>query len=303
MDLTYFQTFREVALRGSFTKAAEELGYAQSSVTTQIQKLENAYGVQLFERYGKGLRLTAPGEELLRLAGRMLDLYDESMETVGSQTGGTLTIGTIDTLASYYLPPFLKRLRRRFPDLTVRLQPGPESKILEKVREGEQDVALLLDNGRPAEGALTCETLEQESLLLITPTDHPFVHRDAPPALSDLKDAVWVMPEESCNYRTMLERALKEGGIPCRIGFELGNPEAVKRCVRSGLGIAILPRMAVEDEIRRGELAGLAFPHPDVRLDLQLFVHPKKWMSKPLQTLIEWFRHGKIPDDEPAGFM
>jgi DNA-binding transcriptional LysR family regulator len=106
MELIYFQTFREVAARQSFTRAAEELGYAQSSVSTQIQKLENAYGVQLFERYGKQLRLTSSGEELLKLAVRMLDLYQESKETVARQAGGTLSIGTIDSLASYYLPSF-----------------------------------------------------------------------------------------------------------------------------------------------------------------------------------------------------
>lgn len=87
MDLTYFQTFREVAVRQSITRAAEALGYAQSSVTTQIQKLEKAYDVQLFERYGKGLRLTSAGEELLRIAVQMLDLYQESQEKLAKQAG------------------------------------------------------------------------------------------------------------------------------------------------------------------------------------------------------------------------
>ncbi|MEI0740326.1 LysR family transcriptional regulator [Paenibacillus sp. JTLBN-2024] len=104
MDLTYLNTFREVALRQSFTRAAEELGYAQSSVTTQIQKLEKAYGVQLFERFGKGLRLTSAGEELLRFTVQMLDLHQQSKERLGRQSGGTLSIGTIDSLAAYFLP-------------------------------------------------------------------------------------------------------------------------------------------------------------------------------------------------------
>ena len=86
MDLTYFRTFREVARRKSFTRAAEELGYAQSSITMQIQKLEREYGVPLFERYGRQLRLTAPGESLLKLVLQMLDLYDQSKEMIASRS-------------------------------------------------------------------------------------------------------------------------------------------------------------------------------------------------------------------------
>ncbi|WP_327196556.1 LysR family transcriptional regulator [Paenibacillus vortex] len=90
MELIYLQTFKEVADRQSFTKAAEELGYAQSSVTTQIQKLEKEYGVKLFERYGKGLRLTKSGEELLKYAVQMLDLFQQSKEKLTKQGGGTV---------------------------------------------------------------------------------------------------------------------------------------------------------------------------------------------------------------------
>lgn len=111
MDLTYMRTFREVAKRQSFTRAAEELGYAQSSVTMQIQKIEKEYGVPLIERHGRALRLTPPGEELLKLFVEILDLYDRSKETIAQQIGGTLTIGTIDSLAAFYLPPFLQQLR------------------------------------------------------------------------------------------------------------------------------------------------------------------------------------------------
>lgn len=88
MELIYLQTFREVAVRQSFTRAAEELGYAQSSVTMQIQRLEKAYEVKLFERYGRGLRLTSAGEEPLKVAIQMLDLYQESKEKLAKQGGG-----------------------------------------------------------------------------------------------------------------------------------------------------------------------------------------------------------------------
>ncbi|WP_199616277.1 LysR family transcriptional regulator [Paenibacillus alkalitolerans] len=290
MELTYFQTFREVARRQSITRAAEELGYAQSSVTTQIQKLEKAYGVQLFERYGRRLRLTSSGEALLKLVNRMLDLYEESMEKVAQQSGGTLTIGTIDSLASYYLPPILLRLREQFPELAIRLQAESESLVIEKVKEGDFDIGFLLDDN-PADQSQRCVPIKEEPLILVARPDHPLT-KLSKVRLDDLAGMEWIMPEESCNYRIMLESVLKAEHIPFRIGFELGNPEAVKRCVMAGLGVALLPRIVAEEEVRSGKLAALAFAHPGIRLNLQLVVHPKKWMSQPLLTLMEMVKNG-----------
>jgi DNA-binding transcriptional LysR family regulator len=285
MELIYFQTFREVAVRQSFTRAAEELGYAQSSVSTQIQKLEKAYGVQLFERYGRQLRLTSSGEVLLKMAIRMLDLYQESKEAITQQAGGTLSIGTIDSLAAYYLPAFLHQLRRRFPELAIRLQPGREPLIIDKIKEGELDIGLLLDD-KPADSTLHCEIIKEEPLILIARPDHPLALLEVIEH-DHLHEAEWIMPEDSCNYRIMLEKVLKSHDIPYRIGLELGNPEAVKRCVMTGLGIALLPRIVAEAEVKRGELAVLPFSHADIRLDLQLCIHPKKWMSQPLIALVQ----------------
>jgi len=285
MDLTYYQTFREVALRQSFTRAAAELGYAQSSVTTQIQKLEKEYGVQLFERFGRGLRLTSAGEELLKITVGMLELHQQSKEKLTWQGGGTLTIGTIDSIASYYLPPLLQRIRREYPDLGIRLLTDREDVIASKAREGDIDIGLILED-KPSDPSLRWTVLREEPLVLIVNPRHDLA-RHGPLELFSLNGMEWIMTEDSCNYRMMLEKVLRASGISYRIGLELGNPEAVKRCVMAGSGIAILPRMAAEDELRRGELAALKFAHPDIRLNLQMFYHPKKWISRPLRTLIE----------------
>jgi DNA-binding transcriptional LysR family regulator len=285
MDLVYFQTFREVALRQSFTRAAEELGYAQSSVTTQIQKLEKAYGVQLFERYSKGLRLTSAGEELLKIAVQMLDLYQQSKEKLTRQGGGTLSIGTIDSLASYYLPPLIQQIRYKYSDLIIRLQPDREDLIVNKVKEGELDIGLILES-KPSDPTLKWLTIREEPLVLIANSEHPLSILDNV-EFGHLNGIEWIMTEDSCNYRIMLEKVLRSKGISYRVGLELGNPEAIKRCVMAGSGISLLPKMVAEEEIRRGELIALPFVHPDIRLDLQLVIHPKKWISHALQEFIE----------------
>lgn len=288
MELIYLQTFREVAIRQSFTKAADELGYAQSSVTTQIQKLEKEYGVKLFERYGRGLRLTKSGEELFKYAVQMLDLFQQSKEKLTKQGGGTLSIGTIDSLAAYFLPSVIHQLKLRHEDLVIRLQPDREDNIISKVREGEYDLGLILDK-KPEDSSLNWIPVREEPLLLIAHPDHP-LHVEPVIELEHLADAEWIMPEDSCNYRMMLEKVLRASGVPMRIGLELGNPEAIKRYVMSGTGISLLPRMVAEEEIKRGELAILPFAHSDIRLDIQLVIHPKKWLSQSLKDAIDMLK-------------
>lgn len=288
MELIYLQTFREVAVRKSFTKAADELGYAQSSVTTQIQKLEKEYGVKLFERYGRGLRLTKSGEELFKYAVQMLDLFQQSKEKLTKQGGGILSIGTIDSLAAYFLPSVLHRLRQKHEDLAIRLQTDREDSIVSKVREGEYDLGLILEN-KPEDTSLNWISIREEPLHLIAHPDHP-LRRLPVIELEHLADYEWIMTEDTCNYRIMLEKVLRAGGAPVRIGLELGNPEAIKRYLMSGTGISLLPRMVAEEEIKRGELAILPFQHPDIRLDIQIVIHPKKWLSHSLQDMIEMLK-------------
>ena len=285
MDLVYFRTFQEVALRQSFTRAADVLGYAQSSVTTQIQKLEKAYEVQLFERHSKGLRLTSAGEELLKITVQMLELYEQSREKLTRQGGGTLSIGTIDSIASYYLPPLIQQVRLQFPELSIRLQPDSEDFIVNKVRDGQLDIGLILGS-KPSDLSLNWVAIREEPLVLIANPNHSLT-KLGELELHHLEGMEWIMAEESCNYRIMLEKVLRSQGISYRVGLELGNPEAIKRCVIAGSGISLLPRMVAEAEIQRGELVVLPFAHPDIRLELQLMIHPKKWISHALQAFIE----------------
>ncbi|TLS51686.1 LysR family transcriptional regulator [Paenibacillus antri] len=288
MDLTYLNTFRVVALHRSFTRAAAELGYAQSSVTMQMQKLEQYYEAKLFERSGRGVRLTSAGDELLKSAMLMLELHQQSRESLARQSGGTLTIGTIDSIASYVLPDVIQPLKADDPELSIRIVTGREQAMINRVKEGELDVCLLLEEG-PPELDLQWITIREEPLVfLMNPSDA----RKAREALTleQLQDTEWIMAEESCNYRSMLERVLRSEGISYRIALELGNPEAIKRCLAAGSGVSLLPRMAAEDEIRSGKLVELPIRHPEIRLDLLLGLRPKKWISQPLRAFIERVR-------------
>ncbi|MCD1261651.1 LysR family transcriptional regulator [Paenibacillus athensensis] len=284
MDLVYFRTFREVARRSSFTRAAEQLGYAQSSVTAQIQKLEREYGVPLFERFGRKLRLTPPGETLLALASHMLELYDQSKERIASEVSGTLTVGTIDSLAAYYIPPYLQQLRQQFPALSVQLLTESEASLIAAVKDGDCDIGLTLD-ASPADPQLVCIPLRREPLVLVAAPGHPLAGIDAPATLEQLQGSELIVTEQSCIYRSLFEKLLRERRIAYRLVFELASLEAIKQCVRSGLGIALLPAIAVQQELTQGTLSAIPLAD-DLHIELQLVRHPGKWLSQPLAGLI-----------------
>ncbi|TVY01069.1 LysR family transcriptional regulator [Paenibacillus cremeus] len=284
MDLQCLQTFKEVAKQGSFTKAAEELGYVQSSVTAQIQKLEKECGVVLFERFGRRMRLTPSGEVLLQYATRILLLTEEAKQTVSSQTSGSIVIGTIETLAAFFLPPLLQRFRELYPQINVILQPGSEPAIIQAVREGECDVGLLLD--RPyADPDLTCIAIREEPIVLLGPANTHHAQLQ-PLTLQDVAQQPLIVTEPSCTYRSALERELREQQMTYHFAYELGSIEAIKQCVIYGLGLGLLPAVAVREELENGKLKQLPFQLPDPPFYTQLIHHRKKWLSAPLTDFI-----------------
>ena len=211
MELTYLKTFREVAKWGSYTRAAEVLGYAQSSITTQIQKLEESYGAVLLERFGRKMKLTIAGEALLQYANDIFKLHEESKEVVSKQSKGTLSIGTIETLAAFFLPPYLQAYRRHFPDINIMLQPANEPFIIESVKEGALDVGIILDPPF-TDPELHSSILREEELVIIANPDHRFGGQSEV-QVQDLESESLILTEDGCTYRAMLLKVLKSNQV------------------------------------------------------------------------------------------
>ncbi|OCT14727.1 LysR family transcriptional regulator [Paenibacillus pectinilyticus] len=295
MELTYLKTFREVAKWGSYTRAAETLGYAQSSITTQIQRLEESYGATLLERYGRRMKLTMAGEALLQYANEIHRLHEESKEVVAKQSKGTLTIGTIETLAAFYLPQHLQAFQRDYPDVNVVIQPGNEPYIIESVKEGDLDVGIILDPPFK-DPELHSSILREETLVIITSPEHKFSGRSEI-HVEDLERESLILTEDGCTYRAMLLKVLKANQVNFKLSYEFGNLEAIKQCVSYGLGIALVPRIAVAEEIRKGQIMAMPFVHPEFKFYTQLIYANKKWKSKALLGLLELISRSNYQND------
>nr|WP_275983891.1 LysR family transcriptional regulator [Paenibacillus hamazuiensis] len=275
----------EVVRCQSFTKAAEQLGYAQSSVTAQIQKLENEYGVVLFERYGRIMRLTSAGEELKKYVERILALHEESKQQIAKQSIGQLHIGTIESLLPFFLPPIISAFRENFPHILLNIHPSTEAGIIEAIKKGSHDVGLILD--RPCrDDDLITVPIREERMVLVASPEHPLTRLERM-SVADFNRQSLVASEPGCTYRDALEKLLTENNVSYELNYELGSIEGIKMMVRLGLGIALLPYIAVAKECQERNLAVLPFAHPDIRFQTQVIYHKKKWLSPSLRRLIE----------------
>ncbi|MEF3303471.1 LysR family transcriptional regulator [Paenibacillus sp. GYB003] len=289
MDLALLRTFKETARLMNVTRAADSLGYAQSSVTAQIRKLEQHYGVPLFERSGRGIRLTPGGQQLLAFADRLLDLAEESLQAVSAETAGSLTVGSIESMAAFYLPPYVRRLKETFPRAELLLQTEGEAELLHGVRKGVYDAGILLEKQTSSDPELVRVVLKEEPLLLVARPDHPLAEA-AHVRPGDFARHAWVAPEPSCSYRSMLTGLLHGHGVRPQLSCELGSVEAIKRCVLHGLGMALLPACAVAAEIADGRLRALPFSHPELRVYVQLVYPAGRWISRTLAAFIAMLR-------------
>ncbi|MFD8977200.1 MULTISPECIES: LysR family transcriptional regulator [Streptomyces] len=259
MELRLLVAFEKVADVLSFTRAAADLGYAQSSVTGQIRSLESSLGVELFERLGSRIRLTEAGERLLPYARRMTELAEEARTAVATaaEPTGTIAVGTMESLTSYRLPPLLEYFHHRYPKVRLTLRPTLGDATRQALRQGTYDVGFLMEPGTEHEG-LESEVLAPEPLVLVAGPGHPLAGRTGLTS-ADLAAAHLVGTEPGCPYRDLFEEELREWAPPF---MEFGTIEATKRGVTSGLGVALLPRVAVAEELASGTLVALDWEAP-----------------------------------------
>ncbi|MFF7752801.1 LysR family transcriptional regulator [Streptomyces sp. NPDC007971] len=259
MELRLLVTFEKVATVLSFTRAAAELSYAQSSVTSQIRALESSLGVELFDRLGSRIRLTGAGERLLPYARQIIELAEEARAAVTGteEPSGTLTVGTMESLTSYRLPPLLEYVHHRHPKVRLALRTTIGDETRQALRQGTYDVGFLMEEETEHPG-LQSVVLAVEPLALVAAPGHALAA--GPVVTADLTGQSLLATEPGCAYRDLFERELT--ALKPVEFMEFGTIEATKRAAAAGLGIALLPEVTVAAELAAGSLVRLAWEPP-----------------------------------------
>ena len=286
MDFKQLNAFLTISRLQSFTKEADALGYAQSTITTQIKLLESELDVKLFERIGKSTTLTHEGKKLLPYAKQILKLSTDIKSTVSSEDkpSGTLTIGAAESLCVLRLPEILKEYRRLYPDVDVSLKFGSCADFRHYLSENLIDVAFSLGVKIDSDEFISDIELPEPMLILAYP-GHPLIGKESILPI-DIENESLILTETGCSYRAAFERILKDAGIKPKITLETGSVQAIKQFTMSGLGITLLPEVAVKDEVDSGKLIPLNWAGPSLNIISQIIYHKDKWISPALRQFI-----------------
>jgi LysR family transcriptional regulator, transcription activator of glutamate synthase operon len=248
LELRQLQYFVKVARKQHVTQAAEELHVAQSAVSRQIHQLEEELGVQLFIQKGRNLQLTSVGKLFLeRVEGIISDLekaVNEIHEFLDPEKG-EIRIGFPHSLGIYLLPTVVAQFRKDHPDVKFRLRQGTYNSLIRDVMKGEIDLAFISPFPEKHEH-VSGELLLQEELYAILPQGHQLAAAQTI-RLEQLKEDSFVMFSDEYSLRSIvLEACAKAGFIP-NIGFEGEETDTIRGLVAAGMGVSLLPEMALTE--------------------------------------------------------
>jgi len=277
MELRHLITLKTIVERGGFKKAAEHLGYAQSSVTTHIQELEAEVGKPLFDRLGRKVILTHYGERLLSYAIKIIDLHAQALNPDEEPTGD-LIIGISESLTIGRIPPILLEYKRSYPKVNLSLKSIENYDVATHLQNGDIDLALVLEKEDWNISELYSEKLKRERMVLIRP-----------PEKEEATETI-LYTERSCSYKSVFDEYLKYKQVDVKESLDFQSIEAIKQCVKSGLGISMVPYFSVKEELESNKLNGevIAPEHPAIATFLAY--HKDKWLSPSINSMISLIR-------------
>lgn len=283
-----WRVFSEVARHLSFSKAAQVLHLTPPAVTQQVKELEGHVGLPLFVRQGRQVQLTTAGEYMLMYARRLIGTVQEAEEAVArlmKSEAGTLTLGVVST-AQYFLPQMLARFRGLYPGVDVRLQVGNRGQLMQWLKAGDVDVAVM---GRPPrELVARADAFALHPQVFVAPPGHPMLEEAAATPLSvhRLRGLPFILREGGSGTRAALERFCEEHHLELNVAMEMPSNETIKQAVMAGLGLSFLSLHTIGLELDNGLLSVLPVEHAPVVRQWYV-VHPER---KPLSPPAEAYR-------------
>ncbi len=268
-DLNKLRAFAAVAEHESYSRAAGELLVSQPALSVHVRDLERHYGTTLFERAGRGVKLTEAGEVVRGYARRILALAEESDEAVDELRGlraGLLRLGASTTVGEYLLPDALSAIRRAYPGVRMSVEIANTERVADRLLHGELHLGLI---GEPLQDpGLDLEPYLEDHIILILPPGHRWA--GATIAAEDLFGETLIAREPGSATRDVTEHALAAVGARMEVEMELGGTEAVKGAVAAGLGVAFVSASTVGQELAYDILSTATVRDLDIRRQFQL---------------------------------
>jgi DNA-binding transcriptional LysR family regulator len=254
LNLHRLWIFLQVVEAGGFSAAAQKLYMSQPSVSNQVRQLESSLKATLVDRSGSRIRATAEGEVLVEYAKRIFRLADDATSAIAAVQGlqsGRLVVGGTTTVGTYLLPPTLARFRQQFPEVVCDLYVGNATQMERWVLDG--DVGLGVFVGTPtAQQLVTADVLTDDSVLIVAPGHELAGERITPERLLGQR---FLLRERGSSTRELQEKVLADWQLGDVSTVDMGMPETLKQAVRADLGVTVVSKHTVAEELRDGRLA------------------------------------------------
>jgi len=257
MQIEYLETFVEVARCGSVTRAAEGLYLSQPSVSGRLRALESELGESLLVRTPRGVRLTDAGRELLPYAERAVRAFQDgraALAELREARAGSLALGAAPAVSTYFLPQILKQFATLHPGVRLSVRTGHSEEVLTMVLEEQVQVGLVRRLVHPEIEVQPCY---EDELILLVHSAHPFRIRPMV-RLEDVAREGLILFDRTSSYYDLTRALFLDSGVVPSSVMELDNIEAAKKMVELGMGVALLPRVAVEREVALGMMVPVA---------------------------------------------
>ena len=288
MELRNLITFTHVAELGSFTKAAEQLGYSQSTISFQIKQLEEELGCLLFERINHTITLTQRGHELVSYAHQVRALTDEFKESLikDEELSGHIHIVTPDSVCDDMINANYIDFHNRYPNISIKFTTADTLVMFDMLDHNEADIIITLDTHSYNKDYVIAKE-EQLSMHFVASSKSKFAGvRDL--SINDIINEPFILTEYGQGYRRVLDKELAKRSLGITPILEIGRTDMITSLVANGDMISFLPDFVTKEYIDSGELCYLDIKDMNMEIWKQLIYHKNKWMSKPLRTLINY---------------
>ena len=294
MQLRNLITFMHVAELGSFTKAAEQLGYTQSTVSFQIKQLEEELDCLLFERINHTITLTERGQELVYYAHQVRALTDEFKEKTNreDQLAGHIRIVTPDSVCEEMVNSHYIDFHSKYPLISIQFATGDTAMLLDMLDHNEADIIITLDRHCYNKDYIIAKE-EQLSMHFVTNVGSKFAGKQRL-SIRDISGEPFVLTEHGQGYRRVLDRELAKKHMEITPVLEIGRTDMITSILTQSNMISFLPDFATKHLVDAGVLCYLDICDVNVEIWKQLIYHKNKWLSKSLKTVIDYIKENEF---------
>lgn len=287
MELRNIITFLKVNELSSFSKAAEELGYTQSNISSHIQQLEKELNHPLFDRFGKKIYLTEYGHTFLPHAYEIINSVEQAKLAVcdDSLNLKEIKIGILESLCTTYMPDLVTDFHQKYPNTNVIIKIGTYGELSEMLNHNQIDLLWTFDHKIDSVTWVKALECEQQICVISSPTHVLQTYDECD--ITTLHSSNFIFTEQNCSYRSFFENVLKSNQISYNIFMEIGNTEIIKKFVHSGLCLSVLPNFAIQNELEENSIRILPIKNFSLNMYSQIFYHKNKYLTPCMMQFLD----------------